>query len=129
MTTVERCRECGKLFPFLPRGVCRDCLEARERAYLRVRDWFRSNPGSSVGAASEANDVPVHTITGWIEEGRLQSRAVAADEATDALEREQRRREDIRRALAETVAATPPPAEGARTANPRTHHGMYGREH
>ena len=36
MSNVETCRECGRLFGFLPRGVCVDCQDLREQRFQAV---------------------------------------------------------------------------------------------
>lgn len=130
MTPVERCRDCGKLFPYLARGVCRPCLEEREARFYRVRDWFRANAGMSVADAAEANDVSVALITEWINEGRLARTHAAPDDTIAALHEEERRREEIRRALVESGASlTPPSTREPAESKPKPSHGMYGRRH
>lgn len=128
MTTVERCRDCGRLFSYLPRGVCGECLTRREELFLTVKAHFRSAPGASVAEVATATGVPVGMITAWIADGRL-APAVPSDQALSEWRAEEDRLEGIRRALAETVAAEPPavhPGPGAAAAPRR---GMFGREH
>ena len=42
MSNVETCRECGRLFGFLPRGVCIDCQDLREQRFQTVKDYLRA---------------------------------------------------------------------------------------
>jgi methionyl-tRNA synthetase len=72
MTTVVKCRECGGLFPFLPRGVCVDCLDQIERDYQTVRSYLRDNPGARVFQVAEATEVEEGRIQQFIADGRIE---------------------------------------------------------
>lgn len=120
MSPVERCSVCGGLFPFLPRGVCAGCLEARERAFAGVREWLQDNRGASILAASEATGVDEATILSFVREGRLEFVADAAARAVSPDEEEIKAR--IRRDLEARATATPDPREADRPA-----HGMRSR--
>ncbi len=71
MSDVETCRECGRLFGFLPRGICVDCQDLREQRFQAVREYLRDNPGASVLQTATATGVEEGLIVGWIREGRL----------------------------------------------------------
>lgn len=128
MTTVERCRDCGRLFSYLPRGVCGECLTRREELFLTVKAHFRAAPGASVAEVALATGAPVGMITAWIADGRLAA-AVPSDQALSERQAEEDRLEAIRRALAETVAAGPPAAPRASGAAAAPRRGMFGRAH
>lgn len=124
MTSVHRCHDCGKLFGFLPRNLCGDCLARREELFLTVRAYFRTNPSAPVADVAHATEVPVEMIVGWIAEGRLSARP-SGDQTLSALRAEEDRLGSIRRALAETVATHPAPE----TPTDTKRHGMLGRNH
>lgn len=127
MSTVQRCTDCGRLFGYLPRGLCAGCLTAREAAFARVRDWYRDNPGSPLAQATEATEVPVGLISAWVAEGRL-AHVPVGDDVTAPLREAEERREALRRALADsTTGAAPAPAPADRAPGARRA-GMYGRE-
>lgn len=111
MTPVEACTGCGGLFPFLPRGMCADCIDLRERRYGEVREWLLDNRGASLPQASEATGVPESLILEFIHEGRLEFTA-AARESSRA---EEDLKERIRRDLAERFAASDPAAQDRRS--------------
>lgn len=71
MSNVETCRECGRLFGFLPRGICVECQDLREQRFQAVKEYLRDNPGASVLQTATATDVEEGLIVGWIREGRL----------------------------------------------------------
>ncbi len=72
MSTVEACRECGRLFGFLPRGVCVDCQDLREQRFQAVKEYLRDNRGASILQTATDTGVEEGLIVGWIREGRLQ---------------------------------------------------------
>lgn len=102
--TVHQCRDCSRLFGYLPRGVCAGCLDEREDDYRRVRDWLRGNPGASVVDVSVATGVTERRISLFIREGRL-TRRPGWDEPRGEQESG---REAIWRAAAGPVAPLPP---------------------
>lgn len=72
MTAVQSCKGCGKLFPFLPRGLCADCIDVREERFHTVREWLRDNRGASIIAACQATGVEERLVAEFIREGRLE---------------------------------------------------------
>jgi hypothetical protein len=72
MSNVETCRECGRLFGFLPRGVCVDCQDLREQRFQTVKDYLRDNAGASILQTATETGVEEGLIVGWVREGRLQ---------------------------------------------------------
>lgn len=72
MTAVQSCKGCGKLFSFLPRGLCADCIDVREERFQTVREWLRDNRGASVIAACQATGVEERLVAEFIREGRLE---------------------------------------------------------
>ena len=72
MSDVEACRECGRLFGFLPRGVCIDCQDLREQRFQAVKDYLRENAGASILQTATETGVEEGLIVGWVREGRLQ---------------------------------------------------------
>lgn len=114
--SVEPCRECGRLFPFLARGVCAECLAEMEDQLTLVKDWLRKNHAATPGTVADATEVPVERITLWVHQGRLD--LAAHDEAhMEDLKRQEELRErlkgDLMRAVANPLPTTKP-NEGAR---------------
>jgi hypothetical protein len=98
VSPVEACRGCSKLFPYLPRGLCADCLDGRERDFQAVRDWLLENPGSSIHAASTATDVEEGLIAEFVREGRLQ--LVGEGPSAQEIREEEERRARLVREIA-----------------------------
>jgi len=96
VSAVERCRECGGLFAFLPRGVCAGCLDAREAAFLRVREWLYENRGAPLAVVAEATGVESGLIAQFVREGRLEYVEPDADDLVRRREEEERRARLVR---------------------------------
>jgi hypothetical protein len=125
MTQVQVCAECGRLFPFLARGVCADCSHAREERFLRVRDWLRANPGAHLDEAAEACEVSPTLVQEWVREGRLTAAGGAQAESPTRNDlRERLRRELLAGGGLAPAAPAPAPAP---VRDPR--HGMRSRRH
>lgn len=101
MSPVEACRSCGGLFAFLPRGVCADCQDLRERRYRTVREWLLDNRGASILQVAEATGVGEKLIGEFVREGRLE--IIGASEAVSS-PREEEVKERIRQDLAARAA-------------------------
>lgn len=71
MTPVQACTGCGRIHSFLPRGLCVDCIDARETQYRTLRDWLTHNRGASIAEASEATGLAEALILSYVREGRL----------------------------------------------------------
>jgi NMD protein affecting ribosome stability and mRNA decay len=124
MTQVQVCTECGRLFPFLARGLCADCQREREERFVRVRDWLREHRGAQLEEAAEACEVPASLVQEWVQEGRLSVAGGApAESSTETALRERLRRELLASGGVPQTAATQEPARE----QPRR--GMRSRPH
>jgi hypothetical protein len=101
MSTVEVCRDCGKLFGFLARGICGDCIDARELQFVVVKEWLRENPGASLAAAVAATGVPEPRMAEFIREGRLELAGAGPSPEEKRLE------EELRARLVREIASRP----------------------
>jgi len=121
VSPVEACRGCAKLYPFLPRGLCADCLDQRELDFQTVKEWLRENPRSSIHAAGQATGVEAARIAEFVREGRLE--LVGTGPSARELREEEERRARLLREIASSptlgtsVAAhdAPDPRAGMRT--------------
>jgi hypothetical protein len=123
VSNVETCRECGRLFGFLPRGICVECQDLREQRFQAVKEYLRDNPGASVLQTATVTDVEEGLIVGWIREGRLQysGQDVAQLEGIDHDEDVKARNRAQRGAPAGGLGPDPrPPAAASRTLGMRS---------
>ncbi|NPV28898.1 MAG: MerR family transcriptional regulator [Firmicutes bacterium] len=68
---MRNCPECGKVFAFVTRNLCPDCLEKEEISFQRVEKYLEENPGATVLEVSRATGVSEQKIVSFLREGRL----------------------------------------------------------
>jgi len=68
---LKNCPECGKLFVYVHRNLCPDCLKKDEENFEQVREYLNNNPKATIEEVSKGTDVPVKKILGYLKEGRL----------------------------------------------------------
>lgn len=128
MSEVVKCRRCRKLFRYLVRGYCADCLEARERDYETVRDYLREHPSARLPGVAEDTGVEAATIMEFVTEGRLEFSSLSSD-----MNAEKERRQKLAEQLAGKAPAGPPkPASGTLPSAPSStgpRHGMATRRY
>lgn len=71
---IARCKKCGKLFRKNLDSIelCPACLEAEEKEFSKVKEFFLRNPRSTIEEASKATGVDKKDILHFLREGRLQ---------------------------------------------------------
>lgn len=75
---VRNCKGCGRLFNYMGRTLCPECLKVREDDFQKVKEYIRDNPMTGVADVAEATNVSVHQIRQWIREERLMLSDVSA---------------------------------------------------
>ncbi len=71
---LRNCSECGKLFVYVGRDLCPECVKTEEEMFEKVEKFLRKNSGASVQEISEATGVPEEKIIHFLKEGRLVAR-------------------------------------------------------
>lgn len=77
LDNVRKCKECGKLFNFIGRPVCPECLKKLDDDFQEVRKYIYENPNTGIEEVSEETGVSVKTIMRFLREGRLQLRSAS----------------------------------------------------
>ena len=75
---VRNCKNCGRLFNYMGKTLCPECLKSREDEFQIAKDYIRNNPNCGVADVSEATGISVHQIRQWIREERLILTAASA---------------------------------------------------
>ncbi len=70
---LRNCPGCGKLMVETPRGICPECYANEEQAELKVVEFLRNVPKSSLEEIHEATGVATKTIMRMIKEKRIHS--------------------------------------------------------
>ena len=70
---VKVCRGCKKMFQYITGPVlCPKCKQLEEEQFLKVKDYLRENPGSTMYAVTQATGVSAALIEKFLKQGRLQ---------------------------------------------------------
>ena len=70
---LRNCRKCGKMFNYLQGPpICDNCKRKMEEQFQVVKQWIRSNPGTSIAETAEECEVEPGLIKQWIREERLE---------------------------------------------------------
>ena len=74
---LRNCKECGKVMTYGGmRKLCQDCTDKREKQYLEVRNFVKSNPNVAIEVVSEATGVEERRIREFIREGLIEPTAL-----------------------------------------------------
>lgn len=57
--TLANCKHCGELFLRKKSDYCSECQTANDRMYMKVRDYVRSHPQSTVMDVHVKTGIPV----------------------------------------------------------------------
>jgi hypothetical protein len=126
MSGVEACRECGRLYGFLPRGVCVDCQDLREQRFQAVKEYLADNRGASILQTATETGVEEGLIVGWVREGRLQYAGPDAGQL-EGIDHDEDVKARIRAQLAAQAGAPGTDPHGPAAAPSAAHLGMRSR--
>ncbi|MDD4802888.1 MAG: MerR family transcriptional regulator [Syntrophomonas sp.] len=76
--SLRNCPECGRVFGYMGRNLCPDCLDKEEKIFQLVRKYVRDHPGDDIYEVAEAIGVEEEKILQFLRDGRLQSRGFQA---------------------------------------------------
>ena len=68
---VRQCRNCGKLFQSYGNVICSECIDERDRCFLKVRDYIYAHPNSDIAEISKKTSVSEKIILDFLKEERL----------------------------------------------------------
>ncbi len=68
---VRNCKNCGRLFNYIGRNMCPECLKEKDDEFSIVKEYIRKNVSAGIAEVSEATGVSVKQIRQWIKEERL----------------------------------------------------------
>lgn len=117
----ENCTVCGRVYAFLARGVCADCLNARERVFQDVRAWLRANPAATIETAADATGADIELILEWIREGRIRRTPQPGDTRLAELHADEERRRRLQADLGAAMEDRPTTTAPRRGFNTRDH--------
>lgn len=69
---VSNCRGCGRLFNAISNEkICPNCQKELDEKFVKVKEYLRENPNSSVDDVSKQCEVSTKQIRQWVREERL----------------------------------------------------------
>ena len=70
---VKVCRGCKKMFQYITGPVlCPKCKQLEEEMFLKVKEYLRDNPGSTMLEVNQVTGVSAMLIEKFLRQGRLQ---------------------------------------------------------
>ncbi len=73
---IRNCPQCGKVFAYIRRNLCPDCMQKEEELFQVIRDYICNHPGSTVLSVAENTGIKEEIILRFLREGRLESSSV-----------------------------------------------------
>ncbi|HHU70177.1 MAG TPA: MerR family transcriptional regulator [Thermoanaerobacterales bacterium] len=68
---LRNCPICGKLFVFMTRNMCPDCIKKEDEEFDLVREYINEHAEATIDEVSEATGIPPSKILKFLKEGRL----------------------------------------------------------
>ncbi len=68
---IRQCKECGKLFQYVTKPICPECLDEFDNMFLKVRDYIYKNPDADIAEIAEKTEVKEKRILEFLKEERL----------------------------------------------------------
>ena len=72
MADIRNCKNCGRIFNYLGKPICPDCVKADEDDFKRVKEYLYKYPGTSMTKVAEELGVTMQQIKRYLREGRLE---------------------------------------------------------
>ena len=69
---MRNCRRCGKLFGYVDKPICQDCLRQDEDDFKIVKEYIYDHPRCALSEVSTVTGVSVKKITKFLKDGRLE---------------------------------------------------------
>lgn len=76
---IKNCEKCGKIFNYIGRDFCPECLGAEEQQFEMIRNYIRKHPGCDLQEVTQNTEIPVEKVLHFLREGRLTGGIDSAD--------------------------------------------------
>lgn len=71
---IKKCKECGKIFQFMGKELCPDCLQKMDDWFVAIRDYLDEHPNARISELSEQLEIREKVILDFIKQGRIELR-------------------------------------------------------
>lgn len=68
---VRNCRSCGRMFNYIGRPICANCMNALEDKFQEVKKYIEDNPSANITMVAEETGVSTTQLKNWVREERL----------------------------------------------------------
>ena len=72
MAEIRNCPRCGKIFSYIGRPICHNCLESEENEFKIVKEYIYDNPGATISEVAQETEVSIEKIMRFLREERLE---------------------------------------------------------
>lgn len=72
MAEIRNCPRCGKIFTYIGRTICQNCMETEENEFKVVKEYIYDNPGATISEVAQETEVSVEKIMRFLREERLE---------------------------------------------------------
>jgi predicted amidophosphoribosyltransferase len=69
--SIRNCPECGRIFEFVFKNLCPECIQKEDNESGAVVDYLQNNPGVGIPEISEATGINADKIIKMLKSGRL----------------------------------------------------------
>lgn len=68
---IKNCEKCGKIFNYIGRNTCPECMEGEEKEFEVVRNYIKKHPGCNMQEVTENTEVTPDKVLSFLREGRI----------------------------------------------------------
>lgn len=72
MAEIRNCPRCGRIFNYIGRPICGQCLQDEEEEFKKVKEYIYEYPGSTISEVSQGTGVTVEKIMRFLRDERLE---------------------------------------------------------
>lgn len=68
---IKNCEKCGKIFNYIGRNICPECMEEVEKEFEVVRNYIKKHPGCNLQDVTQNTEVATDKVLSFLREGRI----------------------------------------------------------
>ncbi len=68
---VRQCKTCNRLFQYMGKPYCPECMDEMDRMFIKVRDYLYDHPDADIPEISGKTDVKEKVILDFLKDERL----------------------------------------------------------
>ncbi len=68
---VRQCKTCNRLFQYMGKPYCPECMDEMDRMFIKVRDYLYDHPDADIPEISKKTEVKEKVILDFLKDERL----------------------------------------------------------